>query len=87
MAAPSGTHLPTPAARWILLTTVLGSSMALLDSTVVNVALPRIGEDLDAPSRPCSGPSTPTSSPSPPSSSSAAPWATASAAAGSSSSA
>lgn len=34
--------------RWILLTTVLGSSMALLDSTVVNVALPRIGRDLDA---------------------------------------
>ncbi|WP_328360052.1 MFS transporter [Streptomyces sp. NBC_00445] len=34
--------------KWILLTTVLGSSMALLDSTVVNVALPRIGEDLDA---------------------------------------
>ncbi|MFJ4775872.1 MFS transporter [Streptomyces sp. NPDC088762] len=34
--------------RWILLTTVLGSSMALLDSTVVNVALPRIGLDLGA---------------------------------------
>ncbi|KFF96777.1 major facilitator transporter [Streptomyces scabiei] len=34
--------------KWILLTTVLGSSMALLDSTVVNVALPRIGLDLDA---------------------------------------
>ncbi|MEU6094515.1 MFS transporter [Streptomyces sp. NPDC047079] len=34
--------------RWVLLTTVLGSSMALLDSTVVNVALPRIGRDLDA---------------------------------------
>ncbi|MEV7520153.1 MFS transporter [Streptomyces sp. NPDC091371] len=34
--------------RWILLTTVLGSSMALLDSTVVNVALPRIGQDLGA---------------------------------------
>ncbi|MFH9938862.1 MFS transporter [Streptomyces murinus] len=33
---------------WILLTTVLGSSMAMLDSTVVNVALPRIGRDLDA---------------------------------------
>lgn len=32
----------------MILTTVLGSSMALLDSTVVNVALPRIGEDLDA---------------------------------------
>ncbi|MGW5094195.1 MFS transporter [Streptomyces nodosus] len=34
--------------KWILLTTVLGSSMTLLDSTVVNVALPRIGKDLDA---------------------------------------
>ncbi|MFD8881476.1 MFS transporter [Streptomyces erythrochromogenes] len=34
--------------RWILLTTVLGSTMAMLDGTVVNVALPRIGEDLDA---------------------------------------
>ncbi|SEE85465.1 MFS transporter [Streptomyces sp. Ag109_O5-10] len=34
--------------KWILITTVLGSSMALLDSTVVNVALPRIGDDLDA---------------------------------------
>ncbi|MFF7472616.1 DHA2 family efflux MFS transporter permease subunit [Streptomyces sp. NPDC008092] len=34
--------------KWILITTVLGSSMALLDSTVVNVALPRIGQDLDA---------------------------------------
>ncbi|WP_435611728.1 MFS transporter [Streptomyces sp. bgisy159] len=34
--------------RWILFTTILGSSMALLDSTVVNVALPRIGRDLDA---------------------------------------
>lgn len=33
---------------WILLTTVLGSSMAMLDSTVVNVALPRIGRDLNA---------------------------------------
>ena len=33
--------------RWVLLSTVLGSSMALLDSTVVNVALPRIGDDLD----------------------------------------
>ncbi len=32
----------------MVLATVLGSSMALLDSTVVNVALPRIGRDLDA---------------------------------------
>ena len=37
----------TPAARWVVFTTVLGSGMAFLDSTVVNVALPRIGEDLD----------------------------------------
>ncbi|MFI5617049.1 MFS transporter [Streptomyces sp. NPDC051567] len=34
--------------RWIVLATVLGSGMALLDSTVVNVALPRIGQDLGA---------------------------------------
>ncbi len=38
----------TPTGRWVLLTTVLGSGMAMLDSTVVNVALPRIGEDLGA---------------------------------------
>ncbi|MFD1924248.1 MFS transporter [Streptomyces beijiangensis] len=37
----------TPVGRWVLLTTVLGSSMAMLDSTVVNVALPRIGADFD----------------------------------------
>ncbi|MFG3285438.1 DHA2 family efflux MFS transporter permease subunit [Streptomyces sp. NPDC048111] len=37
----------TRPARWVLLTTVLGSGMALLDSTVVNVALPHIGADLD----------------------------------------
>ncbi|MFI5967056.1 MFS transporter [Streptomyces asoensis] len=41
-------RLASPRGRWILLTTVLGSSMAMLDSTVVNVALPRIGRDLDA---------------------------------------
>ena len=32
----------------MLLATVLGSSMAMLDGTVVNLALPRIAEDLDA---------------------------------------
>ncbi|KUN79181.1 MFS transporter [Streptomyces griseoruber] len=41
-------RMSSPQGKWILFTTVLGSSMALLDSTVVNVALPRIGEDLDA---------------------------------------
>ncbi|MEU6771844.1 MFS transporter [Streptomyces sp. NPDC046759] len=41
-------RLASSQGKWILLTTVLGSSMALLDSTVVNVALPTIGRDLDA---------------------------------------
>ncbi|MFG2790059.1 MFS transporter [Streptomyces sp. NPDC048419] len=39
-------RISSPQGKWILLTTVLGSSMAMLDSTVVNVALPRIGRDL-----------------------------------------
>ncbi|TDC03056.1 DHA2 family efflux MFS transporter permease subunit [Nonomuraea longispora] len=34
--------------RWILFATVLGSGLALLDSTVVNVALPYLGSELDA---------------------------------------
>jgi len=34
--------------RWVLAATVLGTSMAFLDSTVVNVALPTIGRDLHA---------------------------------------
>lgn len=38
----------TPAARWVLLATVTGSGLAFLDGTTVNVALPSIGEDLDA---------------------------------------
>ncbi|MFF7970731.1 DHA2 family efflux MFS transporter permease subunit [Streptomyces sp. NPDC007905] len=41
-------RLASPRGKWILLTTVLGSSMAMLDSTVVNVALPTIGRDLGA---------------------------------------
>jgi EmrB/QacA subfamily drug resistance transporter len=32
--------------RWVLAATVLGSSLAMLDATVVNVALPTIGRDL-----------------------------------------
>jgi EmrB/QacA subfamily drug resistance transporter len=32
--------------KWVLAATVLGSGLAQLDGTVVNVALPRIGEDL-----------------------------------------
>ncbi|PXY31033.1 MFS transporter [Prauserella muralis] len=36
------------AGRGVLATTILGSGMAMLDGTVVNVALPRIGAELDA---------------------------------------
>jgi EmrB/QacA subfamily drug resistance transporter len=38
----------TGRARWVLAATALGSGMAFLDGTVVNVALPAMGEDLDA---------------------------------------
>src|SRR3954463_1587485 len=36
----------TPAARWVIAATVLGSGIAFLDGTIVNVALPAIGRDL-----------------------------------------
>ncbi len=56
---PAGTRPAEPGAaptvrfgsatgRWVILATVLGSGMAFLDGTVVNVALPAIAEDLDA---------------------------------------
>ena len=35
----------SPAGRWVLLVTVLGSGLVVLDATVVNVALPAIGRD------------------------------------------
>lgn len=38
----------SPAGRWVLAVAVLGSGLAFLDGTVVNVAMPAIGEDLDA---------------------------------------
>jgi EmrB/QacA subfamily drug resistance transporter len=41
-----GLRLASPAGRGALLATVLGSGMVMLDSTVVNVALPFIGHDL-----------------------------------------
>jgi EmrB/QacA subfamily drug resistance transporter len=37
----------TTTARWTVAATVLGSGMAFLDGTVVNVALPAISDDLD----------------------------------------
>ncbi|MEV0595422.1 MFS transporter [Nonomuraea cavernae] len=39
-------ELKSARGRWILAATVLGSGMAMLDSTVVNVALPFLGEEL-----------------------------------------
>ncbi|GAA3069120.1 MFS transporter [Streptosporangium carneum] len=41
-------RLSSAPGRWVLLTTVLGSGMAMLDGTVVNVALPALGADLEA---------------------------------------
>ena len=38
----------TPQGRWVLAAAVLGSGMAMLDGTVVNIALRSIGNDLDA---------------------------------------
>jgi len=37
-----------PRGRWVLLATVLGSGLAMLDATVVSIALPAIGQDLGA---------------------------------------
>jgi EmrB/QacA subfamily drug resistance transporter len=36
----------SPSGRWVLAATVLGSGIAFLDATAVNVSLPRIGRDL-----------------------------------------
>jgi EmrB/QacA subfamily drug resistance transporter len=47
--APSALlRLSTAAGRWALVGTVLGSGIAALDATVVNIALPRLGQDLHA---------------------------------------
>jgi EmrB/QacA subfamily drug resistance transporter len=44
----TGVAFSSGAGRWLIAVTVAGSGMAFLDSTVVNVALPKIGEDLNA---------------------------------------
>jgi EmrB/QacA subfamily drug resistance transporter len=41
-------RMGTAAGRWVLASTVLGSGLVFIDGTVVNVALGRIGTDLDA---------------------------------------
>src|SRR6266545_1272273 len=48
MAGMAVIRYGTPRARWVLAATALGSGMAFLDGTVVNVALPAMGRDLDA---------------------------------------
>jgi EmrB/QacA subfamily drug resistance transporter len=45
---PAGIAFQSGAGRWLIAVTIAGSGMAFLDSTVVNVALPKIGEDFDA---------------------------------------
>ncbi|MEH3130967.1 MAG: MFS transporter [Mycolicibacterium neoaurum] len=47
MADSGGLQLRTASGRWVLLATVLGSGIAMIDGTVVNVALPHIGADLN----------------------------------------
>jgi EmrB/QacA subfamily drug resistance transporter len=44
----AGIPSAAPAPRWILAATILGSSMAFIDSTVVNVALPALQSHLHA---------------------------------------
>ncbi|WP_134766112.1 MFS transporter [Nocardioides sp. 1609] len=46
-AAPALTLSSGPG-RWVLLATILGSALAGIDATVVNVALPALGDDLGA---------------------------------------
>lgn len=44
----AGLAFGQPQARWVLLATVLGTGLAFVDGTVVNVALPTIGESFGA---------------------------------------
>ena len=48
MADEPGLQLSSSRGRWVLAITVLGSGIAFLEATVVNVALPELGRDLDA---------------------------------------
>ena len=47
-SSSSGLAFESKAGRWLLAVSVLGSGMAFLDGTVVNVALPDIGRDFGA---------------------------------------
>src|ERR1700712_2056560 len=46
--SPAGEPCPPSARRWVLVAAIIGSSMAFVDGTVVNVALPAIQRDLQA---------------------------------------
>ncbi|SHJ94363.1 drug resistance transporter, EmrB/QacA subfamily [Pseudonocardia thermophila] len=46
MTDATALRMGTPAGRWVLATTVLGSGIVMIDGTVVNVALDRIGDEL-----------------------------------------
>ena len=47
-AAPAPLRLDAPAGRWVVAAAVLGSGLASVDATVVNLALPALGRDLHA---------------------------------------
>ncbi|WP_093613690.1 DHA2 family efflux MFS transporter permease subunit [Actinoplanes philippinensis] len=48
MTSPGALRYRSAAGRWVLLATVLGSSLAFIDATVVNIALSEIGRSLGA---------------------------------------
>ena len=45
--APAGVTFGSATGRWVLLASILGSGLAGIDMTVVNIALPAIGRDFD----------------------------------------
>src|SRR5215510_11654660 len=47
-STPAVAPCPGNAAPWVLAATILGSSLAFIDGTVVNVALPALQADLNA---------------------------------------
>ena len=47
-SAPTTTPCAPRVGRWLLVATILGSSMAFIDGSVVNVALPVIQRELNA---------------------------------------
>src|SRR6202034_3547286 len=47
-SSAAGLSYKSSSGRWVLLATILGSSMAAIDATVVGIALPAIGRDFHA---------------------------------------